>query len=126
MIDTMKMTVTTPTLTPRIVNADLSPVARQVEMKQISTFKKQPGAAHEQIALIVRAERAAAQKADCRRRHDMLPAEFRVAVEVVLFFLITGSKHPGIAEKPVFVDISPGGDIPLVVPLPFGIGIPFE
>lgn len=39
-------------------------------------------------------------------KHSPVPqngSEFPIAVQVAAFFLATGTKHPGIAEKPVFV-----------------------
>ena len=46
----------------------------------MSAGQKGPRAAHEQIALILRSERASAHESDARRRNLELPAELRILV----------------------------------------------
>src|SRR5829696_9583451 len=68
-------------LEPRVVDGDVAPVPRQVEVEEIAVLQvRRRRSAHEEVALVLRAEPASGDEADPARCDLPLPAERRVDV----------------------------------------------
>src|SRR5262245_31512049 len=65
---------------PRIIHADFLSVAGQVEAPQEAPLEEWPGSTHEEVAVVLRTQRAAVHEANAGGGHLELPAELRIAV----------------------------------------------
>jgi hypothetical protein len=54
-------------LEPRVVDADLLSIARDIEVKQVAALECRTSGADEQVAVVLRTKRAAVEKSDFRR-----------------------------------------------------------
>src|SRR6188474_457503 len=67
-------------LQTRVVNSDLSSVTGQVEVEQVTSFKKRSGRSYEQVVLKLRSQCTTVYEAHATGSHLPLPTEGGVAV----------------------------------------------